>query len=206
MPRPAPASRLLPGLGLLLLLGTSNAVAALGGQPWLAKERFAANVKFTGLTYHPDGGENEEPYPRSLDSRDFWVLQVGTQVDGDYLLHRNFYLRGSTSLYRDCADVWAGFFHFGFRANYDTPIGLSFRVGVGPTFIWRENWLGVVKGYKRDSFFGAAKEETFQDAFLWHGGDLEIEYKAWEKVSLVYSMIPGWPEVLHNSLGARYSF
>ncbi len=77
---------------------------------------------------------------------------------------------------------------------------------MGPTFIWRENWLHVVKDYTRDSFFGPAREETFQDAFLWHGGDLEVEYQAWDKVSLVYSMIPGWPEVFHSSFGARYSF
>ena len=206
MPRPALVPALLLRSALAACLLGAVLPAAAQGTPWLAKERFAAAVKFTGLTYHPDGGENEERYKRSLDSRDFWVLQVGGQADGDYLLHKYFYLRGSTSLYRDCADVWAGFFHFGFRANYDTPIGLSFRAGVGPTFIWRQNWLGVVKGYKRDSFFGPAREETFQDAFLWHGGDVEIEYKAWEKVSLVYSMIPGWPEVLHNSVGARYSF
>lgn len=200
-----PARLAVPAL-IALLAGASLAAAAWEGAPWLAKERFAAGLKFTGLTYHPDGGENEEPYPRSLDSEDFWVLQVGAQADGDYLLHKYLYLRASTSLYRDCADVWAGFFHFGFRANYDTPIGLSFRVGVGPTLIWRENWLGVVKGYKRDSFFGAARPGTFQSAFIYHGGDFEVEYKAWEHVSLVYSVIPGWPEVIHNSAGARYSF
>lgn len=200
----------LPGLLLALPLLVTAASAASAGAleptPWLAKERFAVAVKYTGLTYHPDGGENEEPYPRSLDSRDFWVLQVGAQADGDYKLHRFFYLRGTTSLYRDCADVWAGFLHLGFRANYDAPAGLSFRVGVGPTLIWRENWLGVVKGYRRDSFFGPAKAGRFQTAFIYHGGDAEVEYKAWDRVSLVYSMIPGWPEVFHNSVGARYSF
>lgn len=191
---------------LSLLVPLSGAARAGEAVPWLAKERFAAAVKYTGLTYHPDGGENEEPYPRSLDSRDFWVLQVGAQADGDYLLHKYLYLRASASLYRDCADVWAGFFHFGFRANYDAPAGFSFRFGVGPTLIWRQNWLGVVKGYERDSFFGRAEAGTFQSAFIFHGGDVEVEYKAWERVSLVYSMIPGWPEVLHNSVGLRYAF
>lgn len=207
MPVPKPALKaLLIAAALAAAPSAAFAVDAPGaGSGWLAKERFAVGLKYTGLTYHPDGGENES-YPRSLDSRDFWVVQVGGQLDGDYKLHKWFYLRSSTSLYRDCADVWAGFFHFGFRANYDTPYGLSFRVGVGPTYIWRENWLGVVKGYKRDSFFGPAKDETFQTAFLWHGGDIEVEWKAWDKVSLAYSLIPGWPEVLHNSLGARYSF
>jgi hypothetical protein len=202
MPSPI---RLLP----VLLLGLLAAVPGLRAREapgWLDGDRFALALKYTGLTYHPDGGENEERYKRSLDSRDFWVLQVGGQLDGDYKLHKWFYLRSSTSLYRDCADVWAGFFHFGFRANYDFPAGVSLRVGIGPTFIWRENWLGKVKGYTRDSFFGPARDETFQTAFLWHGGDVEAEWRAWDRVSLVYSVIPGYPEVLHNSLGARWSF
>lgn len=191
-----------------LLVIATTALTARAGEAigWLDKERFAVGLKYTGLTYHPDGGENEEPYPRSLDSRDFWVVQVGGELDGDYKLHKYLYLRGATSLYRDCADVWAGLVHFGFRANYDFPIGLSVRVGAGPTFLWRENWLGKVKGYKRDSFFGPAKEETFQTAFIWHGGDIEVEWKVWERTSLVFSMIPGYPEVFHNSAGARYSF
>lgn len=207
MPVPTPRfAAALSLLGLALALAPLASAADTETPAWLAPERFAVGLKYTGLTYHPDGGENEEPYKRSLDDRDFWVVQVGGQLDGDYKVNRWFYLRSSTSLYRDCADVWAGFFHFGFRANYDSPFGVSFRVGVGPTFIWRENWLGVVKGYKRDSFFGAAKDETFQTAFLWHGGDVEVEWQAWDRVSLVYSMIPGWPEVLHNSMGARYAF
>lgn len=197
-----------------LALSLSAALALLAASPaaaeenyWLAKERFAVGVKYTGLTYHPDGGENEEPYPRSLDDRDFWVLQVGTQVDADYMVNKWFYLRTSQALYKDCSDVWAGFHNVGFRLNYDTPIGLSFRVGAGPTFLWRQTWLGKVKGYKRDSFFGKAVEgEKYQDAFIWHGGDVEVEYKAWEHASVVYSVIPGWPEVIHNSIGARYRF
>ena len=172
----------------------------------LGKERFAVALKYTGLSYHPDGGENEERYKRSLDSRDFWVLQVGGELDGDYKLHRFLYLRAATSLYRDCADVWAGLFHFGFRANWSPREDLSFRIGIGPTYLWRQNWLGRVKGYKEDSFFGKAAGGDYQGAFIWHGGDIEAEWKAWEHAALVYSVVPGYPEVIQNSLGARYSF
>ncbi len=179
---------------------------ASDNQEWLNKEKFALGLKYTGLTYHPGGGENEEPYPRSLDSKDYWVVQVGLQMDEDYLLHKYLYLRSSVSLYRDCADVWAGIFHFGFRANYDFPFRVSARVGIGPTLLWRQNWYHRVKGYTRDSFFGPAKEETFQSAFIWYGGDVELEWKVWEKLSLVYSVIPGYPEVILSNIGARYAF
>ena len=72
MPRPALVPALLLRSALAACLLGAVLPAAAQGTPWLAKERFAAAVKFTGLTYHPDGGENEERYKRSLDSRDFF--------------------------------------------------------------------------------------------------------------------------------------
>lgn len=188
----------------LLLAIASPALRAETGL--LDPGRFAGAVKYTGLTYHPDGGENAQPYKRSLDDEDFWVVMVGLQADADYILHRFLYLRAATSLYRDCADVWAGFYHFGFRANWDVTERFSLRIGVGPTYLWRENWLGKVPGYRRDSFFGPATEGTFQGKFIWHGGDAEAEWKAWNRVSLVYSVIPGYPEVIQSSAGLRMTF
>jgi hypothetical protein len=168
--------------------------------------QFAANLKYTGITYHPGGGENLDHYKRSLDSEDYWVLLVGAQADIDYLLSPFLYLRASTSLYRDCADVWAGYYHLGFRANWDATEKLSLRVGIGPTYLWRENWNGVVRGYTKDSFFGPATKGKYQGAFIWYGGDAEVEWKISPKVSALYSVIPGYPEVIQNSVGLRYSF
>jgi hypothetical protein len=34
----------------------------------------------------------------------------------------------------------------------------------------------------------------------------DVEWKAWDKVSLVYSVIPGYPEVITSSLGLRMNF
>lgn len=193
-------------LRLFALLFVTAAFARAADPAYLDPSRFAANLKYTGLSYHPGGGENEEHYKRSLDDKDFWVVLVGLQADGDYKLNRFLYLRASTSLYRDCSDLWAGFYHFGFRANWDATDRLSLRVGIGPTYLWRQNWYGKVKGYKKDSFFGDAKGGDFQTAFIWYGGDVDVEWKAWDKVSLVYGVIPGYPEVIQNSIGARYNF
>jgi hypothetical protein len=195
----------------LLLCGLAFAEPALAADEaasydWLAPSRFAIGLKYTGLTYHPGGGENEEHYKRSLDSKDFWVLQVGAQADVDYIVNRFFYIRAANALYRDCSDLWAGFHHIGFRANWDATERLSLRIGVGPTFLWRQNWFGKVKGYTKDSFFGPATGGSFQDAFIWYGGDGDVEWRAWDKVSLLYSVIPGYPEVIQNSVGLRYRF
>ncbi len=192
---------------LTLLTPMANFAQTTSSQPsWFAPERFAVNVKYTGLSYHPGGGENIEHYKRSLDDKDFWVILVGGQTDIDYIANRFFYLRATTSLYKDCSDLWAGFYHFGFRANWDATEKLSMRLGIGPTLLWRENWFGKVKGYTRDSFFGPASGGDFQTAFIWYGGDLDVEWKLNKNIAAVYSMIPGYPEVIQNSLGLRYAF
>lgn len=167
---------------------------------------FVVGLKYTGLTYHPGGGENIEPYPRSLDDEDYWVILVGGQTDVDFITNKYLYLRASTSIYKDCSDLWAGYFHFGFRVNWDITQKLSTRIGIGPTYLWRQNWYGKVKGYTKDSFFGDATPGTFQSAFVWYGGDLDVEWKLNHRVSLLFSVIPGYPEVIQNSLGMRYHF
>jgi hypothetical protein len=173
--------------------------------PLTAPERFGAGLKYTGLSYHPDGGEHEG-YPRKLDDAAYWVLLIGAELDADWRPFRYLYLRGSTSLYKDCADLWAGYYHLGFRANYDLGERVGVRIGIGPTYLWRQNWLHRVDGYYRDSFFGDSTHGDFQAKFIWYGGDAEIEWKADRHVSLVYSVIPGWPEVIQSSAGFRYTF
>jgi hypothetical protein len=187
---------------LLLLVAAGAMVAQAGSE---SENRFGFNAKWVGLTFHPDGGENQG-YPLQLDDGAYFVVQLGLQADADYYLHRWFLLRATTSLYKDCALVWAGYNHIGFRVN--VPIGerFVFRVGIGPTQVWRQNWLGKVDGYVRDSFFGKGGPGAFQDKFLWYGGDLDFEWKIRDNWSFVYGMIPGWPEVITNNIGGRYSF
>jgi hypothetical protein len=147
-------STLLIRMSALVLAAAALTLPARADNGFLERDRFAVGVNYTGITYHPGGGENEEPYKRALDDGDYWVLLVGFQANADYKLHRFFYLRTATSFYKDCSDLWAGFYHFGFRANWDATERLSMRIGVGPTLLWRENWYGKVKGYTRTAFSG----------------------------------------------------
>ncbi len=216
MPNPAltPCTAAARTLGLASLfaatLAASSAFAAAPvpydpQAPLAALERFGAGLKYTGISFHPDGGEHEG-YPRKLDDAAFWVLLLGVEVDADWRPFRYLYIRGSTSFYKDCADVWAGYYHLGFRANYDFGDRVGVRIGIGPTYLWRQNWLHRVEGYHRDSFFGDSTGGDFQGRFIWYGGDAEIEWKATDRISLVYSVIPGWPEVIQSSVGFRYKF
>ncbi len=192
-------------LGLFALTAAAHAVAFDPAFPLTAPERFGVGLKYTGISYHPDGGENEG-YPRQLDDRAFWVLLIGGQLDVDWRLHRFLYVRASTSLYKDCADLWAGYYHLGFRANYDIGEKVGLRIGIGPTYLWRQNWYGRVAGYKHDSFFGDPTGGDFQGSFIWYGGDAEVEWKFHDRYSFVYSVIPGWPEVIQSSAGFRFTF
>jgi hypothetical protein len=197
----------LPALLLLWLPFTAPAY-----EGWLDPSRVGAELKLTGLSYHPGGGENEEHYKRSLDSKDYWVVLVGFQADADYTvwslpaLRTQIAVRATTSFYKDCADLWAGFYHFGPRLGFSPVNRLWLRIGAGPTYLWRQNWLGHVKGYTKDSFFGPATPGDFQGKFIWYGGDVIAEWQAWDRVSLLYSVIPGYPEVIQNSLGLRVTF
>ena len=166
---------------------------------------WAANLKFLGLTFHPGGGPGD--YPTALDSAGYLVLQVGLEGDLDYYLHKYLILRASTSLYKDCAFLWSGFFHLGPRVNLPIGPAFAFRIGIGPTVIWRENWWKHVGWYNGDLFYG--KQETngaIHTAFLWYGGNLECEYRLRNNTSLVFSMVPGWPQVFTNSFGMRRYF
>lgn len=186
---------------LASLLGLSSSPASDS-----LSSNWAVNAKYFALTYHPDGGENEG-YPLQLDDEAYWVLQVGAQVDLDRRFASWLHLRSSVALYRDCANVWAGFVHLGPRLEWSPSQNLSLRFGVGPTFLWRENWLFHVKGYTKDSFFGKADPSSdFQSAFLWYGGDLEAQWRFDKNWSIVASVVPGWPEVITTSIGARREF
>ncbi len=197
---------LLPTLAVLSFLALSLLAVPARAEGPLDPSRFALGLNYTGLSYHPGGGENEEHYLRSLDDKDYWVVLIGLQANADYKVNKWLYLRAATSVYKDCADLFAGYYHLGFRANWDVTDRFSMRIGVGPTYLWRQNWNGKVKGYTKDSFFGPATGGDFQGKGIWYGGDAEFEWKAWDKVSLVYAVIPGYPEVIQNSIGMRLTF
>ena len=82
-------------IALFLLPILSFADKSLDSASYLSLTRFAVNLKYTGLSYHPGGGENIEHYPRSLDSKDYWVVLVGAQSDVDYIANKFLYVRAS---------------------------------------------------------------------------------------------------------------
>ena len=174
-------------------------------------DSWAVNLKYFGLTYHPGGGSSgSSAYPLQIDKEGYFVLQIGAETDLDYYLNEHFLIRTTAAAFKDCAMLWSGHFHLGFRGNYSMDNGLSFRFGVGPTLIWRENWYKeplVNDWYNGDGFYGREKHNRkFQTAFIWYGGNFEVDYKINQDMAFVYSLIPGYPQVFTSSFGLRTTF
>lgn len=200
----------IPGTAVLLAVALSASPLHAGAED---QNRFGANLLFTGLTYHPGGGDHTDAYPRKLDAGAYWVLLLGGEMDLDWYAYHFSHspmallVRGSVSLNKDCSDVWGGFFHLGPHFNLALGERFAFRIGVGPTLVWRQNWNGVVANYTGDSFYGETPtNDYFQSKFIWYGGNMELEWKIKPNVSLIFSNIPGWPHIITSSIGARYSF
>ncbi|MDB5103329.1 MAG: hypothetical protein JWP91_1018 [Fibrobacteres bacterium] len=168
-------------------------------------DRFAIGANYYALTYHPGGGGAE--YPRQLDDKAYWVFQVGAETYADYYVLPWLLVRGAGALYKDCADVWAGFAHLGFRLNWAPADRFALRIGIGPSLLWRESWLGRVERYRSDAFFGRPRpSDRFQSAFIWFGGNVETEFKIGHGLGILYSVVPGYPFVITSSLGLRKGF
>lgn len=197
---------------IALLLTMITAVQA--ANTVMDSSKISVDVQYFGLTYHPGGG-NDDPdhqYPRAIDSAAYWVYQVGAQVDLNYQYKALPYLslQMTTALFKDCIDVWSGHVHVGPRLQYRPELGWGASIGVGPTVIWRENWWkrqDVVPWYHGDGFYGHQKNaDAVQTAFLWYGGNLDLSYMFTPKVGVIYSVIPGWPQVISSAIGLRGSF
>lgn len=194
--------RVLATFLLTLALPAASSLASTSSD---YHNRFAFGANYYALTYHPGGGGAE--YPRQLDDQAYWVIQLGGEAMADWYAKPWFLLRAAGSVYKDCADVWAGHAHLGFRLNWVPASRLALRIGIGPTILWRESWLGVVPRYRSDAFFGRPKaSDDFQSAWIWYGGNVEAEVKLARGVGLLYSLVPGYPLVMTSSLGLRYGF
>ncbi|MFC1584999.1 hypothetical protein ACFL5V_05585 [Fibrobacterota bacterium] len=193
---------MIAGRKILVLL---ISVTALYSGP-ADQSNLAVAVKYIGLTCHPFGVQGFD-FALAVDEGGFFVLQVGLETDVDYYLYECLILRASGSLYKDCANVWAGYYHLAPRLSLPITPELIFRIGIGPTIIWRENWAGEFDRYGGNIFYGDRKEGgTFETAFLWYGGNLDLDWKVNEDYSILYSVIPGLPSAISNSIGVRRRF
>ena len=156
---------------------------------FLAKE-VDYNLKFYGYSSHFEKD---------------WFFHPGLQVDRDFYLANWFVIRSAVSVYRDSGHLAAGFFHLGFRINARKFDNFYVRLGFGPSFIWRQNWWLHRDTYEGSSFYGETyHSDRLEKAFLWYGGDIEVEWRIKPNLSVVFAIVPGYPVIFANSIGFRF--
>ena len=148
------------------------------------------NIRFYGYSHHLEKD---------------WFFHPGLQIDRDSYLADWFISRTSIAVYRDSGRLIAGFFHAGFRINARKFDRFYIRLGVGPTFIWRQNWWLHKHGYDGNTFYGESYHSNrFEYAFLWIGGDIELEWRLDSGKRFIIATVPGYPVIFANSIGIRF--
>lgn len=162
-------------------------------------------VRFFGLSIHPYGqGENAAIMPLRLDSDAYLVQNLGTILAYERPIYRDFILtKCAVGLYSDCAAQFAGFFHLGLRARIFTLGRHSLYGGIGPTLVFRRNWLHIPE-YQDQKHFRGAIDDKFQYLFLWYGGDFDYRYQITQRWDLALTFIPGYPDLISFSFGFNY--
>jgi hypothetical protein len=166
------------------------------------KSHWYLSFQYLGITYHPDGGTTPEIYPLKFDKKAYVVINVGVAANLDYNINKYFFLRFTSSLYKDCAFVTAGCFHFGPRVQYGWKKNLI-NLGIGPIFSFREDWHQF-KEYQNDDFYGDRVSGKWQYRLFPCAVELEYLRRINDHLEFQYSLIPGAPLIFTSLLGIRF--
>lgn len=191
--------RTVPVLLILLAVissARSDDTASIRISPWYL------SLQYLGITYHPDGGTTPEVYPCKLDRKAYVVINLGVAANLDYTLGKYFFLRLTTTLYKDCAFVMAGCFHTGPRIHYSWKKS-RVNLGIGPILSYREDWHQFEE-YQTDDFYGDRVYGKWQYRFFPYAVEVEYQFRISDRLEFQYSLIPGAPLVFTSLFGVRF--
>ena len=142
-------------------------------------------VKFFGLSIHPKGEkENAFLMPNKLDKDGYFVMNLGGVASYEHFIFKDIVsLKVAQAIYADCAARLGGFSHIGIRGTFLRKGKHTLSGGIGPTIVFRRNWLDL-EGYDNQNRFIGDKKATWQYLFLWYGGEFEYKYALNEKLKL----------------------
>lgn len=189
--------------GLIVLLFTGTMAAAQ--QPDSLQLKNAFTVKFIALSIHPvKDNPNAKIYRNRLDKNGYLVMQYGGVLGYERFFYKDiFSIRVQQGLYADCAAVFAGFTHIGWRGRIFKTGKHSLNGGIGPTLVYRRDWSRM-KGYVDDGYF--KRHNQWQYKFLWYGGEFEYNYQLTANGQFSVMVVPGFPEVITFGIGWRQWF
>lgn len=170
-----------------------------------AKAQESIGVRFFGLSIHPHGeAENASIMPLRLDKDAYLVQNLGGILSYERPVYKDFLLvKTAVALYSDCAAQLGGFIHLGLRGRIFTLGRHSLYGGIGPTLIFRKNWLNIPE-YKDPGLFKGGKDVAFQHLFIWYAGEFDYRYKVNERWDLALTFVPGYPDLISLSIGFNY--
>ncbi len=164
-------------------------------------------IKFFGLSIHPKGEKsNAFLMPNKLDKNAYFVMNFGLEI-----MYEKFFIKDAfsfkivKSLYSDCAARLGGFVHVGIRRKIIKKDKHSLYGGIGPTIIFRRNWLEI-PGYNNPGKFNGDINDKWQHLFLWYGGEFEYKYFLSDRLDFAVSFIPGYPDLMSFAIGLNYKF
>ncbi len=162
-------------------------------------------IKYFGLSIHPKlDKRNAEIMDLKLDNNGVLVLNLGGEVMYEYFFYKDKYsIKFIQALYSDCASKLGGFTHLGVRGRILKKGKHSLYGGIGPTFVFRRNWL-TIPGYIDGGVYKGDKNSKYQSFFIWYGGEFEYKYRLSSKIDFTISFVPGYPDLLSLSFGVSY--
>ncbi|RZK64112.1 MAG: hypothetical protein EOO85_30220 [Pedobacter sp.] len=162
-------------------------------------------LKFFGLSVHPKGEkENAFLMPRRFDRDGYFVLNIGGILSYEkFIIKDVLSVKAASALYSDCAAQLGGFEHIGIRAKIFKTERHSLYGGIGPTLVFRKNWLQL-NGYKNLNRFRGDVDDQWQHLFLWYGGEFEYKYRLNKNYDFALSFVPGYPDLMSISFGLHY--
>ncbi len=166
------------------------------------KAQNSIGMKFFGLSIHPKGEkENAHLMPNRLDKDGILVMNFGGVVSYEHFIFKDIIsVKFVQALYSDCAARMGGFSRLGLRGTILRKGKHTLSGGIGPTIIYRRNWLEL-NGYVNQNRFKGTIEDKWQHLFLWYGGEFEYKYSINEKLDISCNFIPGYPDLMSLSFG-----
>lgn len=153
---------------------------------------WSGQIRLAGLVIHPDGGSVPGIYPRKIDKQAYLLIAPGVVTGLSYHFNKNHSMKLQVALLKDCADLWEGYFHFGYRYTYPVNKKIDLRLSMGPTLLWREDWNRFQEWRDYDGYkFFNNSWKGYEYEFIMYGGELEVGYQV-NEVKLIVGLTPGF--------------
>lgn len=205
------SSALPNGLPLTLLLVAAWLLAAGGLWPRLARAD-AIEAELTVLTTHVKSQRDApvELYRRRLDSRGQNVLTPGIKLGYDMDLAQPFWRAHQVQFawgeVSDSIEHRLGFLAVMARWVLWQGPRASASLELGPGFLYRESWRSVYR-YRADN--ALHESHRFLPGYEWAVlplGTVDLLYHFAPRLQGVWSIFPGFPYVIMQSVGVRWQF